>query len=105
VIIAINLLARSVTLTEPDDFERFSAVVVGAGTADALSSVLRQSRLGRIHPDGAHVVVDPAALRAMAGDTATPEWEEGFEAMQTYAAGKGWVEEDGGILAHIERRG
>jgi hypothetical protein len=105
VIIAINLLAHSVTLTEPDDFERFSAVVVGAGTADAVSSVLRQSRLARMHPDGANVIVDPAALRAMAGAAVTPEWEESFEAMQAYAAGKGWVEADGGILAHIERRG
>jgi hypothetical protein len=61
--------------------------------------------VGRVHPDGTHVIVDPQALRALAGESATPEWEAGFEAMQAYAAGEGWVDDDGGILAHIERRG
>ena len=101
----MNLLHRSVVLTEPDDFERFSAVVVGAGTADAVAGVLRQARVGGLHADGTHVVVQPDALRRLAGAAVTPEWEEGLTAMVAYAADKGWVEDDGGLLAHIERRG
>ena len=53
------------------------------------------------------MVVDPVALRALAGPAATDEWDEGFAGMVAYAAGKGWVEADGGVVAHIEhtRRG
>ena len=54
--------------------------------------------------DGKHVVVDPLALRALAGPAATEDWEQGLAGMVAYAAGKGWVETDGGLLAHIERR-
>lgn len=104
-VIAVNLHKRDVTLTEPDDFGRFSAVVVGAGSASALAEVVHRSRVGRLHPDGVHLVVDPVALRALAGESATDAWDEGLAGMCAYAAEKGWLEDDGGILAHIERRG
>ena len=48
-------------------------------------------------------MVDPVALRALAGAAATDEWDEGFAGMCAYAAGKGWVEDDG-VVAHIEPR-
>ena len=54
--------------------------------------------------DGEHVAVDPVALRALAGPDASGQWDEAFSGMCAYAAGKGWVEADGGVLAHIERR-
>jgi hypothetical protein len=44
------------------------------------------------------------ALRALAGSAATDRWDEGLAGMLSYAAGKGWVEPDGGVLAHIEHR-
>ena len=47
-------------------------------------------------------MVDPVALRALAGPAADEAWDEGFAGMCAYAAGKGWVEPDGGVLAHIE---
>ena len=50
-------------------------------------------------------MVDPAALRALAGPAADEPWEEGFAGMCVYAAGKGWVQADGGVVAHIEARG
>jgi len=50
------------------------------------------------------VVVDLADLRALAGPAATGEWDEGLAGMVAYAAGKGWVDADGGVVAHIERR-
>lgn len=101
-IIVIDLDESRVLLQQPGDFGRFSVAVEGAGD---LAEVVRQSGLGRLKDDGEHVVVDPVALRALAGPGATAEWDEGFAGMRAYAAGKGWVEDDGGIVAHIECHG
>jgi hypothetical protein len=100
-IIVIDLSESRVLLQDPGDFARFSVVTEGHGE---LAEVVRQSGLGRLKDDGEHVVVDPVALRALAGSAATDEWDEGFAGMCNYAAGKGWVESDGGIVAHIEPR-
>jgi hypothetical protein len=103
VLIVVDLPNRTMVLREPDSFDRFSVEVTGAGSADELARVVSRSGLGRVHADGAHVVVDPLALRRLAGGAVTAQWEDGFERMCAYAAGKGWVEADGGIQAHIER--
>ena len=99
-LIVIDLSEQRVHLADPDDFTRFSIGLEGDGD---LADVVHQSGLGRLKEDGEHVAVDPVALRALAGPAATEEWDEGFSGMCAYAAGKGWVEADGGILAHIER--
>jgi hypothetical protein len=96
--IVIDLSGSAVRLHEPDDFTRFSVVLEGQGD---LAQVLAQVALGRLAPDGEHVVVDPGALRVLA-DRHDERWEDGFAGMCAYAAGKGWVEPDGGIQAHIE---
>jgi len=101
VLIVIDLSRSSVSLRHPDEFSRFSVAVEGTGD---LPEVVRGSGLGRLAPDGEHVVVDPVALRALAGPAAGEDWDQGFAGMCAYAAGKGWVEPDGGVLAHIERR-
>ena len=101
-LIVIDLLEQRVLLQDPDDFARFSIALEGEGD---LAGVVHQSGLGRLKDDGEHVAVDPVALRALAGPAATDEWDEGFSGMCAYAAGKGWVEADGGVLAHIARRG
>ena len=98
--IVIDLTESRVLLTDPDDFTRFSVAVEGNGD---LAGLVHQSGLGRLK-DGEHVVVDPVALRALAGPAATDRWDEGLAGMLSYAAGKGWVEPDGGVIAHIERR-
>ena len=98
--IVIDLSESRVLLTEPDDFTRFSVAVEGEGD---LAGVVHQSGLGRLKDDE-HVVVDPVALRALAGTAATDRWDESLAGMLSYAAGKGWMEADGGVLAHIERR-
>jgi hypothetical protein len=99
--IVIDLSESRVHLRDPDDFRRFSVAVEGAGDRGDLARVVDQSGLGRLTEDGQHVVVDPGALRALAGEAATDAWDEGFAGMQAYAAGKGWVEDDG-VVAHIE---
>ena len=98
-LIVIDLSVGAVRLRRPDEFTRFSATVEGAGD---LALVVEQSGLGRLAADGEHVVVDPVALRALAGPAADEAWDEGLAGMCVYAAGKGWVEPDGGVLAHIE---
>jgi hypothetical protein len=100
VLIVIDLSDATVSLREPDEFTRFSVAVEGQGD---LAQLVGRSGLGRVAPDGEHVVVDPAALRALAGPAVDEAWDEGFAGMCAYAAGKGWVEPDGGVLAHIER--
>ena len=99
-LILIDLSAGGVTLRDPDEFTRFAVAVSGAGE---LERVVREAGLGRVRADGEHVVVDPAALRRLAGPAATAAWEEGLSGMTAYAARQGWVEDDGGIVAHIER--
>ena len=100
-IVVIDLSESRVLLQDPADFNHFSVATEGEGD---LAEIVRQSGLGRLKDDGEQVVVDPVALRALAGSTATDEWDEGFAGMCEYAAGKGWVETDGGIVAHIEPR-
>jgi hypothetical protein len=97
--VVIDLSESRVHLGDPDDFTRFSVVTEGEGD---VAEVVRQSGLGWLKDDGEHVVVDPVALRALAGPAADEAWDEGFSGMCAYAAGKGWVEPDGGVLAHIE---
>ncbi len=94
----IDLAESRVLLVDPADFTRFSVGVEGEGD---LAEVVHQAGLGRLKDDE-HVVVDPVALRALAGPAATDEWDERFAGMCAYAAGKGWVEDDGGIVAHID---
>jgi hypothetical protein len=98
VLIVIDLSRATASLRQPDEFTRFSVALEGDGD---LAQAVRQSGLGRLHTDGVHVVVDPVALRALAGPAADQSWDEGFAGMRAYAAGKGWAEPDGGLLAHI----
>ncbi len=100
-LIVIDLSTSTVLLREPEQFTRFSVLLEGEGD---LAQVVRRAGLGRLSADGAHVVVDRLALRALAGAAADGDWDEGFAGMCAYAAGKGWVEPDGGVLAHIEPR-
>ena len=99
-LIVIDLSRAAASLRQPGEFTRFAVALEGEGDLDA---VVQGTGLGRLHADGAHVVVDPAAVRALAGPAADAAWDEGFAGMCAYAAGKGWVEPDGGILAHIEQ--
>ena len=79
--IVIDLAESRVHLHDPDDFGRFSVAVEGGGDQGDLARVVDQSGLGRLKEDGAHVVVDPVALRALAAAAATDEWDEGFAGM------------------------
>jgi hypothetical protein len=99
--IVIDLTEARVHLSDPSDFHRLSVAVEGVGDLEA---VVDQSGIGRLRPGGEHVVIDLVALRALAGSFATDEWDEGLAGMVAYAAAKGWVDADGGVVAHIEPR-
>jgi hypothetical protein len=44
------------------------------------------------------------AVRRLAAGRVGPTWDRDFERMLTYAAGKGWLSNDGtSIRAHLER--
>lgn len=90
----------SIALENPDDFTAF-AISRGQGlTAERLSSAV--ARLGRPEGNG-HVHVSVEALTDLAGARAeNEEWRAGLEKMIAYARSKGWVDEHGGIRAHIE---
>jgi hypothetical protein len=100
VLIVIDLADGWVSLDDPDDFSRFSVEIEGQGD---LTEVVRQWGLGHVSGDGEHVVVDPVALRVLAGPAADRDWDEGLSGMCAYAAGRGWMEDDG-VVAHIDRR-
>jgi hypothetical protein len=88
-----------VLLTEPEDFRRFSVRFdPGArGTAPA------EAALGRVaRPDGDAAWVSQAALRDLAPRGAGPGWQAGLAGMVAYARGRGWLDDQGDIRAHIE---
>ena len=60
------------------DFDRFSVEVAGEGSEERLAAVVDESGLGRVRPDGDHLVVDPLAVRRLAGGAATVDWEARF---------------------------
>jgi len=87
------------TLTEPAVFTAFHAT---AATGDASLVGAAMGPAGHAAGDG-HVWVSIQWLRDTAGDADGPEWAEGFDAMVSFAASKGWL--DGAethIRAHIE---
>jgi len=86
-------------LLEPDDFRGFKVVVRGDGPPLAA----RGAPLGLLRVDE-HAWVGIGALRQLAGDAATPEWEESLQGMLAFARSRDWVDEQlQAIRAHVER--
>ncbi|HUO48639.1 MAG TPA: hypothetical protein VMU09_07385 [Acidimicrobiales bacterium] len=96
--IVIDLTASRVDLEAADEFSQCSVSLHGTGD---LPSVLAAAGLGWLREDGTHVVVDPLALRDLAGSAAGPSWDEDLAAMQ---ARIGSPDADvAGLVARIER--
>jgi len=85
---------QDVRLDDPGDFKGFK-VVVESGDGSGLFAVGRLA-----HRDTAWIQAE--AVRRLAGDDATPDWETGFAAMLDYAKTKGWLDDAGDIQAHVE---
>jgi hypothetical protein len=89
----------SIALEDPESFNAFSVAATGPGErfADTVSAIGRY--------DGEHVFVRPDAVRELAGELAADAaWEENLQKMIGYAEQHGWIDADGAIRAHVERR-
>jgi hypothetical protein len=95
----IRVTGASTDLEAPEDLKRFKLVVEEGLAGPALAFALGDA--GRL--EGEHVWVSPDWLYANSGLTDDPEWVAGFTRMVEFAAKHGWVNETGGIRAHIER--
>ena len=100
--IVIELPGGRTDLSEPNEFTSFSVRVIGEASVGELARVVAASGLGRTAPGGDHVVVEPGALRRLAAEAVDATWEANFEKMCAYAQSMGWIEEDGGIVAHVQ---
>ena len=69
-------------------------------SAQQAGEALARDGLGRVQGD--HALLDPAALRRLASGAVEADWPERFDGMVAYAAGKGWVADDGSLQAHVE---
>ncbi len=88
-----------VTLAEPDDFKAFKLVV--ADDRPGLGEQLAGTGVASVEE---HAWIEIDAVRRLAGDAATPEWNESFATMLDYARSKGWVDDERGtVRAHVER--
>ena len=85
-------------LTDVDRLDRLHAESPGP-LADMMDG-----SLCRFDPDGEHVWLDIAVARAAGAEVAgDADWAEGYEAMITYAASKGWTDDAGThVRAHVE---
>jgi hypothetical protein len=85
-----------VELLEPDVFTAFKVVLRDAGPSLAGAPVV-----ARVDE---HAWIRIEALRELAGESATPAWEESLAGMVAYARSKGWVDDElGAVRAHVER--
>lgn len=92
-------LARSgaVTLKEPSVFDKLD-VLVDTQPAEQLERSI--ARIGS--PDGeGHVRLQPAVLRLLSELAGTADWDTRFDAMISYAADRGWLDDQGRVRAHL----
>ncbi len=92
-------LAQSgaITLKEPSVFDKLD-VLVDTQPAEQLERAI--ARVGSRDGEG-HVRLQPAVLRLLSDLAGTTDWDARFDAMISYAAGKGWLDEQGRVRAHI----
>ena len=85
-------------LTDLDRFDRLHAECSGPPDAARLGD------LCRLHGDGEHVWLDVAGARAVGlAASDDPTFGERFDAMVTFAAKHGWLDDAGThVRAHIE---
>jgi hypothetical protein len=99
-IIRIDTNSDTIALEEPTDFHRLKAVVSGPADEARMTRLLGT----RGAAENGHVHLEPSAFRSLAGNVAhEPGWAASLEKMLDYARSKGWCDERGRVLAHIER--
>jgi hypothetical protein len=97
--LVVDLQAGTVDLTDPDDFKHF-ALRAAAGDPERLAAVLTDTGVGRMGGDS-DAFIHPDAVRSLVAGRVGEQWEDGFAGMCAYAAGQGWIADDGAIQAHV----
>ncbi len=90
----------AITLCDPTVFNSLDVLV------DPQSPELLEQAIARIgNRDGAgHVRLSPSVLRFLSSHAGSAEWDAKFDAMISYAASKGWLDEQGRVRAHLTFR-
>lgn len=100
-LVRVDAVAATASLAEAEDLGRLTVEVAGEADGSGLDRAL--GALGR--PDGDHVWLDVAALRAAAGPR-DPDWQRRFDAMVDYARSRGWTDQAATRLrAHVVQVG
>jgi hypothetical protein len=87
-------------LRDPDDFGSFRVVLLDE--AEPLEAILSPAGVARLDE---HAWVRIDALGALAGASATPEWEASLAGMIDFARSRGWVDDDlEAVRGHVLRR-
>lgn len=101
-IVIVEPAARTVVLTEVDDFKAFHVQAPPGADMSTVDAVLRENGVGTVEDE--YVWVRGSALGALAAAAgAAPGWRDGYHAMVGYARRKGWWRPDGTIRAHVEQ--
>ncbi|WP_458106635.1 hypothetical protein M1D51_11930 [Arthrobacter sp. R3-55] len=96
----VRVSPGSIALDEPDDCTKFK-VSLAENARAALPELLSSSSAGRLDDDG--VLVSVAWLKNECAGRIGMGWNYRFANMLVYAAGKGWLSDDGShVRAHIE---
>jgi flavin reductase (DIM6/NTAB) family NADH-FMN oxidoreductase RutF len=89
--------AGTIALIEPFVFDRLDVLVEPQSPERLEKSIARVGRReGEQHLRLAHAV-----LRFLSGHAGQSEWEAKFEAMIAFAKGRGWVNQEGALRAHL----
>ncbi|VXB49300.1 conserved hypothetical protein [Arthrobacter sp. 9V] len=96
----VRVSPGSVALDEPDDCTSFK-VLLSEAARDKLPALLRTTSAGQL--DDGDVLVSVDWIRNECAGRIGMGWNYRFANMLVYAAGKGWLSEDGShVRAHVE---
>lgn len=96
----VRVSPGSVALDEPDDCTSFK-VLLSEDAKENLSGLLETTAAGRMDKEDVLVSVD--WIRGECAGRIGMGWNYRFANMLVYAAGKGWLSDDGSLVrAHIE---
>jgi len=111
--VVVDLANDVVVLTGRDALDSLSVRVeapASDGAEDRLTDTLARAGIGRVDGHG-DALLPTWLLRGLAAEAAASEgscldadWDEGFDGMLAYAAGRGWIDDDGAVRAHVEWR-
>ncbi|TDL39621.1 hypothetical protein [Arthrobacter nitrophenolicus] len=96
----VRVSPGSVALDEPDDCNSFK-VLLSERAREALPGLLESAAAGKL--DDSDVLVSVDWIKSQCAGRIGMGWNYRFANMLVYAAGKGWLSDDGShVRAHVE---